>query len=213
MFFSYIKKTVFLVIQIIGRCVSFFYSPHLESVLNKIFCTFYTSRKNRFFLRFGENSLLMNNLILVGGKYVCVGKNTIIYNNAEITAWNRSGFSSPSIIVGDNCCIGSYVHISAVDNIYIGNNVLMGRWITITDNSHGTSDVDSLFQHPMSRPLCSKGAIYIGDDVWIGDKVTILPGVTIGRGAVVGANSVVTKNVPEYMVVAGSPARELCSRK
>ena len=43
--------------------------------------------------------------------------------------------------------------------------------------------------------------------MWIGDKATILSGVTIGDGAVIGANSVVTKDVPEYSVFAGNPAK------
>ena len=49
--------------------------------------------------------------------------------------------------------------------------------------------------------------VKIGSNVWIGSNVTILPGVEIGDGAVVGAGSVVTKNVPEYSIVAGNPAK------
>ena len=60
---------------------------------------------------------------------------------------------------------------------------------------------------PQKRPLYSKGAVFIGDNVWIGDKATILPGVKIGEGAVVAANAVVTKDVPAYSMVAGNPAK------
>ena len=49
--------------------------------------------------------------------------------------------------------------------------------------------------------------VIIGDDVWIGARAIIMPGIVIGRGAVIGAGSVVTKNVDEYAVVAGNPAR------
>lgn len=49
--------------------------------------------------------------------------------------------------------------------------------------------------------------VKIGNNVWIGSNVTILPGVEIGEGAVVGAGSVVTKNVPQYSIVAGNPAK------
>jgi acetyltransferase-like isoleucine patch superfamily enzyme len=60
---------------------------------------------------------------------------------------------------------------------------------------------------PNYRELFSKGAVYIGKNVWIGDKASIMPGVTIGEGCIVGANTVVTKDVPPYSVVVGSPAK------
>ena len=91
----------------------------------------------------------------------------------------------------------------------IGKNLLTGRWVTITDNGHGSVDFETMQQTPINRRLFSKGDVAIGDNVWIGDKATILPGVTIGDGAVIAANSVVTKDVPAYSVAAGNPARVL----
>ena len=66
--------------------------------------------------------------------------------------------------------------------------------------------------HPIDAERRNQGLEYaypitVGDNVWIGDKVTILPNVTIGKGCVIAANAVVTKDVPEYSVVAGVPAR------
>lgn len=55
----------------------------------------------------------------------------------------------------------------------------------------------------------SKGKIEIGDDVWIGYGSTILSGVKIGQGAIVAAGSVVVKDVPEYSIVGGVPAKIL----
>lgn len=89
----------------------------------------------------------------------------------------------------------------------IGNEVLTGKWVTITDNSHGETDKESLCVAPNKRSVINKGPVIIHDKVWIGDKATILPGVTIGEGAVVGANAVVTKDVPPYSVAAGVPAK------
>jgi acetyltransferase-like isoleucine patch superfamily enzyme len=57
-----------------------------------------------------------------------------------------------------------------------------------------------------------KGDMIIGNDVWIGQDVLILPGVQIGDGAVIGAGSVVTKNVGDYEIVAGNPARHIRNR-
>jgi acetyltransferase-like isoleucine patch superfamily enzyme len=81
--------------------------------------------------------------------------------------------------------------------------------VTITDNSHGRTDADSLDVPPAHRDIVSKGPVIIGKNVWIGDKATILPGVKIGDGAVIAANAVVTKDVPAKCVVAGSPARPI----
>ena len=89
----------------------------------------------------------------------------------------------------------------------MGNGVLTGRWVTITDNSHGETDYETLKMQPILRKLYSKGAVKIGDNVWIGDKVTILPNVTIGNGAIIAANAVVTRDIPPYSIVAGNPAR------
>lgn len=89
----------------------------------------------------------------------------------------------------------------------IGDNCLTGKWVTITDNSHGETDYDSLLLPPNKRNITSKGPIVVGNNVWIGDKATILPGVTIGDGAVIAANAVVTKDVPAYCVVGGNPAK------
>ena len=85
--------------------------------------------------------------------------------------------------------------------------MLTGKWVTITDNSHGETDKTTLGMRPQERPITSKGPVIIGNNVWIGDKATILPGVTIGDGAVIAANAVVTKDVPAYSVVGGNPAR------
>ena len=49
--------------------------------------------------------------------------------------------------------------------------------------------------------------ITVGDNCWIGEKTTILPGVNIGKGCVIGAMSVVTKDIPDYSIAAGNPAR------
>jgi len=65
----------------------------------------------------------------------------------------------------------------------------------------------------MFQPSISKGGVKIEDDVWIGAGATILDGVSIGKGAIVGASSLVNKNVPEYTIVAGIPAKTIKERE
>ena len=59
----------------------------------------------------------------------------------------------------------------------------------------------------MRLQTAPKEPVYIGDDVWIGARVIILPGRKIGEGVIIGAGAVVTKDVPDYAVVGGNPAK------
>lgn len=151
------------------------------------------------------DGLVQRGLFLRGGKFIIIGKKTRIDRNNILTAWPLTS-KIPELIIGENCDIGQYNHITCVNRVFIGNGVLTGRWVTITDNSHGNSSYESLLQRPSLRKVESKGEVYIGDNVWIGDKCTILPNVHIGKGVIVAANSVVTKDVPPYCVVGGNPA-------
>lgn len=140
---------------------------------------------------------------------ISIGDNGYICHHVIFTAWTKyqNQVFDPEIIIGKNCYIGEYNHITSTNKIIIGDNLLTGRWVTITDNSHGVTDYKTLQQPPLMRLVTSKGSVVIGNNVWIGDKATILSGVTIGDGAVIAANSVVTKDVPAYSVVAGNPAK------
>lgn len=137
-----------------------------------------------------------------------IGSHTCFGNNLWLTAWDEKVvLDKPFLKIGSSCSFGAYNHITCANRVVIGDSCLTGKWVTITDNSHGETDYDSLCMPPNKRPVTSKGPVVIGNNVWIGDKATILPGVTIGDGAVIAANAVVTKDVPAYSVAAGNPAR------
>jgi acetyltransferase-like isoleucine patch superfamily enzyme len=156
----------------------------------------------------GESSLIGYPVTLFGGRHISIGDNVYLGIRGTLTSWYsyNGDIFNPSISIGDNTSIGDEYHITAINQIHIGCNVLMGKKITITDNSHGEIDFDSLLLSPIDRHLISKGAVIIEDNVWIGDKVTILPNIRIGKNAIIGANSVVTKDIPENSVAAGIPA-------
>lgn len=144
-----------------------------------------------------------------GEECISIGAGTHFGKHCILSAWTKTcgGTYTPEIFIGENCDFGMYNHITSTNKIVIGNYLLTGKWVTISDNNHGSTDWDTLHRHPILRPIVSKGPVTIGDNVWIGEKSTILSGVTIGDGAVIGANSVVTKDVPAYCVVGGNPAR------
>lgn len=135
-----------------------------------------------------------------------IGSNSSFGKDLYLTAWGASN-CEPNLSIGNNCSFGAYNHITCANKITIGYSLLTGKWVTITDNSHGETDKDTFGIWPQKRSITSKGHVVIGNNVWIGDKATILPGVTIGDGAVIAANAVVTKDVPAYSVVGGNPAK------
>ena len=147
--------------------------------------------------------------MLRGLKYVSVGDGTYISPGVQLTAWDsHNGIRfRPSIVIGNRCSIRNNAHITAINSIRIGDNLLTGTNVLITDNSHGQSTREHMSQPFYRRPMYSKGPVVIGNNVWLGNNVCVMPGVTIGDGAIVGANSVVTHDIPAYAVAAGIPAR------
>lgn len=145
----------------------------------------------------------------LGLKYIVVGKNFQCGERLKLRAFDnwRGQCFQPQITIGDNVCIQTDCHISAINRITIGDNVLIASFVYISDHMHGAPDYTDIKTPPIKRDLSSRGGVTIECDVWIGEKTTILPGVTIGQGAIIGANSVVTKNIPAYTIACGSPAR------
>ncbi len=146
---------------------------------------------------------------LKGLQYISVGDKTFIASGVQLTAWDNHNNNkySPSITIGNCCAIRENCHITAINSISIGDNLLTGTNVLITDNSHGQSTREHMSMPFTERPLYSKGPVTIGDNVWLGNNVCVMPGVNIGDGAIIGANSVVTHDIPAYSVAAGIPAK------
>ena len=164
---------------------------------------------SRQFGHFGEGSKVQKISNLSNPQCISIGSGVYIgYYSVLDAIMNHQGQRfSPDITIGDNTKLGDYCHLGSIDYIHIGKDVLTGRYVLISDHSHGSSNDLTSTVPPFNRPLVSKGGITIGDRVWIGDKATILSGVTIGEGSIIGANSVVTKDIPPHSVAAGVPAK------
>lgn len=117
---------------------------------------------------------------------------------------------SKVLCIGENVQINDYVHISAMENVTIGNHVLIASKVFISDLNHGSYGTDDIHDSPNippnKRKLYSK-SIIIEDNVWLGEFVSVLQGVTIGKGTIIGANSVVSKSLPSYVIAVGIPAK------
>lgn len=125
-----------------------------------------------------------------------------------ITRYNEQTFS-PKIIIGNHVRISHFVHIAATNFVGIGDNVLMGSKVMITDHNHGQYSKGHSFPHvaPSLRPLDHDRRVVIGRNVWLGDGVVVTPGANIGDGCVIGANSVVVGDIPAYTMATGVPAK------
>lgn len=166
--------------------------PYLRHLANKYW--------NRIFLRrkfFIDRTAIIEN------------KNILIGDNASINEGVIIRYASSRLEIGANAQIGPYTVIFGGGDIFIGQNVMIAPHCVISAANH---DYKQTGQPMRFADTISSGPIRIGDNAWIGANCTITDGVTIGREAVVAAGSVVTKDVGEYEIVAGAPAKKIGSR-
>jgi acetyltransferase-like isoleucine patch superfamily enzyme len=111
------------------------------------------------------------------------------------------------VVLGDDCTVN--VGVAVRGPVTAGRAVRIGAHTSLIGFDHGFDDPDvEIYRQPHSSV-----GVMIGDDVWIGAHVVVLDGVRIGSHAVVGAGSVVTRDVPEWAIVVGNPARVVRSRR
>lgn len=161
------------------------------------------------FSRVGRGALIRHPRKIMGGRYITLGTGFDAFPGLRIEAFDRhlDKHFSPRITIGDRVSINYDCHIGCVNEITIGDDVLLASRVYISDHSHGAPDYHDIDVPPSARKVFSKGPVVIEDGAWIGEGACILPGVRIGRHAIVGTNAVVTHDVPPYTIVGGVPAR------
>lgn len=119
---------------------------------------------------------------------------------------------TPTLTIGARFSGSDAVHIACAYSVEIGDDVLVGSKVHITDHNHGL--YQGLGPHsspdapPAGHPLHGR-AVRIGHRVFLADGVVVLPGSTIGDGVIVGANSVVSGHLPPHTICVGAPARPI----
>jgi acetyltransferase-like isoleucine patch superfamily enzyme len=154
------------------------------------------------FKRFGKDSSIIFPLIIQNAQYIEIGDDVGIYKKAWLHT-RQIDENIPRLVIDDGTKVGNFAHIAAVRDVYIGKNISIADKVYISDNLHTYEDVTRPIRQ---QPVFFKNSVHIGDDSWIGDNVSII-GAKIGRHCVIGANSVVTRDVPDYSVAVGAPAR------
>ena len=112
------------------------------------------------------------------------------------------------IQIGEDTRLNRGCTLTSYAQIRIDDFTIIGEFVSIRDANHGLKRGEPMRYQPHT---CEP--ILVGRDVWIGRGSCILPGVTIGEGAVIGANSVVTRDVPDFAIAAGVPAKVIKIRK
>ena len=155
-------------------------------------------------IKLGKNvKIFGHSEIIVNGGSLTIGDSTYILYNAMIMTYGGN------IEIGSHCSINPFSVIYGGGGLTIGNFVRIAPHVAIFPSNHIYDDPDT----PIYLQGIKAEGIVIKDDVWIGAGAKILDGVTIGYGSVVAAGSVVTKDIPEYAVAAGVPARVIGWRK
>ena len=179
------------------------------------------------FKKVGKNVLFGKHISITNPGRISIGNNSIIGDYSELDAKYKKG----EIVIGDNVSIGRNTCLRTRNGIIkIGENSalgancilvahktllnieryhLMGSYCYLTTGHHEYADPEV----PIKKQSVTAKEILIEEDVWIGSRVTVLGGGIIRKGCVIGACSFVKREIEEYSVAVGTPAKKIASRK
>lgn len=126
-----------------------------------------------------------------------IGKGSTIHTGLTL-------YDPRNIIIGEDTIVGERSVLDGRAKLKIGNHVAIASEVMIYNSEHNINDEN--FQ-------AIEEEVIIDDYVFIGPRAIILPGVRIGKGAIIGAGAVVTKDVPQFAIVGGVPAKIIGERK
>ena len=155
------------------------------------------------FSYFGKQSSIGRVLRIQGGGNIYIGDNVSIHERCWMAALPLTGEEEASLKISDGSIIGDYNHIWATKSIKIEKSVLTANHVYISDNLHGYENIEIPI---LEQPIVQLKEVVIGEGSWIGENVCII-GASIGKHCVIGANAVVTRDIPDYSVAVGAPAR------
>jgi len=147
---------------------------------------------------------------------VYIGKGVTIFNNGKITI-HRDAVIRPlcglltlnensRITLCQGCELGPRTYISSATEVYIGEYVLTAPNVFIGDHNHEYENISVPIMKQGIKKV-TQGKVIIEQGTWLGTNVVVVGNVRIGRNCVIGANSVVIKDIPDYCVAAGNPAK------
>jgi acetyltransferase-like isoleucine patch superfamily enzyme len=170
---------------------------YLSVLFFRIFCAY----KFQFF---GKKVRIVYPVRIIGSKFIKFHNNTTLQYNGLLIVVDELN-KQPILEIKSGTLIGNFSHIVCSRKITIEQNVLIADKVFISDNSHGYYNIDTPI---IKQPLVQLAEVVIGENSWIGENVAI-SGASIGKSCIIGANSVVTKNINDYTVAVGAPAKPI----
>jgi len=161
--------------------------------------TYYYSR---VFGSIGKNCDIETLISFSGGENIIIGDNVRIASHTWLSAINFCN-QECKLIIENGAIIGHFNHIFATKLIKIEHDVLIADKVYISDNMH---NYENVLVPICKQPIKQLSPVIIGSGSWIGENVCII-GSSIGKHCVIGANAVITKDIPDYCVAVGAPAK------
>lgn len=176
---------------------------------SKIFKIIVAVWKNRYLLlnrnnfkHVGSGVRVYNPLKIEGIRSISLGDKVLVSEGTWLAAMPLTG-KNVELAVSDGTCIGHFNHIYATESIIIERNVLTADKVYISDNLHSYDEINLPV---IKQPIKQCRPVVVGEGSWLGENVCVI-GARIGKHCVIGANSVVTKDIPDFCVAVGVPAR------
>jgi len=156
------------------------------------------------FKHYGNNIIIEKGVLIFHPETISLANNIYIGHNTIL-----KGYYKNYLEIGEGTWIGQNCFLHSAGKLKIGKAVGIGPCVKILSSYHMDSDINI----PVMHNTIEFEEVVVKDGVDIGVGAIILPGVRIGKGSIIGAGSVITRDVEEYTVVAGNPARLLRKRK
>lgn len=158
-------------------------------------------------IHLGDNVVIDDNCVLdakgAENKGLFIGSGAFIGRNTILSCKNGD------IHLGDNVNMGFNCQIFSASEVKLGKNCLIAAYCYMIG---GTHTMDRLDIPPLEQKRVSQGII-MEDNLWLGAGVKVTDGVRIGRDAIIGTSAVVTRDIPEYAIAVGIPAKVIRNRK
>lgn len=156
-------------------------------------------------IKFGKNVTIESHCIIDGyaRNKIVFGDGVKIGSYSKLLSTSHLATFGKGMTMGRNSAVGDFTHFGAPGGITIGEDVIMGSFVSFHSENHNFSDASRLIRE---QGVTSKG-IRIGNNVWVGAKVTFLDGCDVGSNCVVAAGAVVNGVFPDNCVIGGIPAK------
>jgi acetyltransferase-like isoleucine patch superfamily enzyme len=162
----------------------------------------------RIFGSFGSGSRLYKPMLVANPRFVRIGHDVSIRQGARIEVILTNTRRTPLLLIGNNVNVEQNVHLVCHSKLIIGSDVSITGNCAIVDVTHPYLNVHDSVKIG-ARILDEDSFVEIGDGSFLGFGTLVMPNVRVGKYCVIGAHSVVTKDVPDYCVAAGNPAKVL----